>query len=92
MCVCRYSAEEELVETPFESYDLYRGQVLGAIGGGSTLKKVEAAVVLVLICVVSKIPRGKLWSLLVGIRASEPNRAFAQAFSRFFRAGPRSES
>lgn len=33
--------EEELRATPFESYDLFRGQVLGAIGGGSTLKNVS---------------------------------------------------
>lgn len=33
--------EEELLATPFESYDLFRGQVLGAFGGGSTLQKVS---------------------------------------------------
>lgn len=35
--------EEELAATPFESYDLFRGQVLGAMGGGSTLRKVGVA-------------------------------------------------
>eukprot|EP00752_Nemacystus_decipiens_P012043 g10677.t1 len=34
------SLEEELSATPFESYDIFRGQVLGAIGGGSDLQKV----------------------------------------------------
>ncbi|CAB1121420.1 unnamed protein product [Ectocarpus sp. CCAP 1310/34] len=32
--------EEELMATPFESYDLFRGKLLGGGIGGSTLKKV----------------------------------------------------
>lgn len=40
--------EEELLATPFESYDLFRGQVLGAFGGGSTLQKVSQDSYLVL--------------------------------------------
>ncbi|CBN78812.1 conserved unknown protein [Ectocarpus siliculosus] len=34
------SLEEELMATPFESYDLFRGKLLGGGIGGSTLKKV----------------------------------------------------